>query len=167
MKNNMFFLLLWSNVHWWILQENECKAQCLDHFSSPSTSRIYDSETWLFLSLLHWWHTTLPLIPAWLSSSCCSHLSLPDRHFWQDEGPLPSTKTELLVVPGNPTLHHNFSIQLSSTSITPSRSSRNLGVVMVDQLNFARTTLLEQHCPADLPSTTLKGYSTFFGNDVC
>jgi len=40
-------------------------------------------------------------------------------------------KTELLVVPANPTLHHNFTIQLGSlSSITPSRSAKNLGVVI-------------------------------------
>ena len=36
----------------------------------------------------------------------------------------------------NPTLHRNFTIQLDSSSITPSRSARNLGVVIDDQLNF-------------------------------
>jgi len=45
-------------------------------------------------------------------------------------------KTELLVILANPTLHHNFSIQLGSSSITPSRSARNLGDVIDDQLNF-------------------------------
>ncbi len=45
-------------------------------------------------------------------------------------------KTELLVVPANPSLHHNFSIQLGSSTITPSRTARNLGVVIDDQLSF-------------------------------
>jgi len=45
-------------------------------------------------------------------------------------------KTELLVVSANPTLHHNFSIQLSLSTITPSKTARNLGVVIDDQLNF-------------------------------
>jgi len=45
-------------------------------------------------------------------------------------------KTELLMVLSNSTLHHNFSIQLGSSSITPSRSARNLGFVIDDQLNF-------------------------------
>jgi len=47
-------------------------------------------------------------------------------------------QTELVVVPAKPTQHHqpNFSIQLGSSSITPSRSTRNLGVVIDDQLNF-------------------------------
>ncbi len=45
-------------------------------------------------------------------------------------------KTELLVVSVNPSLHHNFSIQLGSSTVTPSRTARNLGVVIDDQLSF-------------------------------
>ncbi len=36
--------------------------------------------------------------------------------------------TELLVFPATPTLQHNFTIQLGSSTITPSASVRNLGV---------------------------------------
>ncbi|XP_067301248.1 uncharacterized protein, partial [Pseudorasbora parva] len=45
-------------------------------------------------------------------------------------------KTELLVFSTNPALHQNFSIQLGSSTISPSRTARNLGVVIDDQLNF-------------------------------
>ncbi len=45
-------------------------------------------------------------------------------------------ETELLVVSANPALHHNISIQLGSSTITPSRTARNLGVVIDDQLSF-------------------------------
>ncbi len=45
-------------------------------------------------------------------------------------------KTELLVVSANPSLHHNFSIQLGSSTITHSRTTRNFGVVTDDQLSF-------------------------------
>ncbi len=45
-------------------------------------------------------------------------------------------KTELLVFSAKPSLHHNFSIQLGSSTITPSRTARNLGVVIDDQLSF-------------------------------
>ncbi|XDV31030.1 hypothetical protein PO909_033807 [Leuciscus waleckii] len=45
-------------------------------------------------------------------------------------------KTELLVFPASPTLQHDFTIQLGSSSITPSRSIRNLGVLFDDQLTF-------------------------------
>ncbi len=52
----------------------------------------------------------------------CSHLS----------------KTELLVVSANPSFHHNFTFQLGSSNITPSKTARNLGVGVVidDKLNF-------------------------------
>ncbi len=45
-------------------------------------------------------------------------------------------KTELLVVSANPSFHHNFTFQLGSSTITPSKRARNLGVVIDDKLNF-------------------------------
>lgn len=45
-------------------------------------------------------------------------------------------KTELLVFPATPTLQYDFSIQLGSSTITPSTSVRNLGVTFDDQLTF-------------------------------
>ncbi len=62
------------------------------------------------------------------------------RHFLLDEGPSPSTqpcKTQVFVVLTNPLLHHNFTIQLGSSTITPSKTARNLRVVIDDQLNFS------------------------------
>ncbi len=46
-------------------------------------------------------------------------------------------KTELLVVSANPSFHHNFTFQLGSWTITPSKTARNLGVVIYDKLNFS------------------------------
>ncbi len=45
-------------------------------------------------------------------------------------------KTELLVVSANPSFHHNFTFQLSTSTITPSKTAINLGVVNDDKLNF-------------------------------
>ncbi len=45
-------------------------------------------------------------------------------------------KTELLVFPATPNLQHDFTIQLGSSTITPSASVRNLGVIFDDQLTF-------------------------------
>ncbi len=42
----------------------------------------------------------------------------------------------MLMVSANPALHHNLSIQLGSSTITPPRTARNLGVVIDDQLSF-------------------------------
>ncbi len=49
---------------------------CLHGFT-----RFCHSETWLFISLLCWWHSTLPLIPSWWSDDSCSHLSMSSGHF--------------------------------------------------------------------------------------
>ncbi len=46
-------------------------------------------------------------------------------------------KTELLVVSANPSFHHNFTIQLGTSTITPSKTTRNLGVMIDDKLNFS------------------------------
>ncbi len=45
-------------------------------------------------------------------------------------------KTELLVFPATPALQHDFTIKLGSSTITPSASVRNLGVIFDDQLTF-------------------------------
>ncbi len=45
-------------------------------------------------------------------------------------------KTELLVFPATPTLQLDFTIQSGSSTITPSASVRNLGVIFDDQLTF-------------------------------
>ncbi len=66
-------------------------------------------------------------------AACLSDISswMMDHHLQ-----LNLAKTELLVVSANPSLHHNLSIQLGSSTITPSRTARNLGVVIDDQLSF-------------------------------
>ncbi len=46
--------------------------------------------------------------------------------------------TELLVFPATPTLLHDFTIQIDSSTTTPSSSVRNLGVIFDDQLTFQR-----------------------------
>ncbi len=68
-------------------------------------------------------------------AACLSDISswMMDHHLQ-----LNLAKTELLVFSANPSLHHNFSIQLGSSTITPSRTARNLGVVIDDQLSFHR-----------------------------
>ncbi len=53
-------------------------------------------------------------------------------------------KTELLVFPATPTLQHDFTIQLGSSTITPSASDRNLGVIFDDKLT-ARTCRFALH----------------------
>ncbi len=46
-------------------------------------------------------------------------------------------KTELFVVSANPSFHHNFTFQLGTSTITPSKTARNLGVMIDDQLTLS------------------------------
>ncbi|XP_048028868.1 uncharacterized protein LOC125274596 [Megalobrama amblycephala] len=73
-----------------------------------------------------------PTVAAHISA-CLTHISgwMKDHHLQ-----LNLAKAELIVVSPNPTLHHNFSILLGSSTITPSRTARNIGVVIDDHLNF-------------------------------
>ncbi len=64
-------------------------------------------------------------------ASHCSALPRVEHHLQ-----LNLAKTELLVFPATPTLQHDFTIQLGSSTITPSASVRNLGVIFDDQLTF-------------------------------
>ncbi len=65
----------------------------------------------------------------------------------------------------NPSLHHNLSIQLSSSTITPSRTARNLGVVIDDQLSFT-DHIATTAGPADLPYTTLGRLGPFLSEQA-
>uniref|UniRef100_A0A9J8BXA0 Reverse transcriptase domain-containing protein n=1 Tax=Cyprinus carpio carpio TaxID=630221 RepID=A0A9J8BXA0_CYPCA len=73
-----------------------------------------------------------PTVAARIAACLSDISSLMNDHHLQ----LNLTKTELLVVPANLSLHHNYSIQLGSSTITPSSTARNLGVVMNYQLSF-------------------------------
>ncbi len=65
-------------------------------------------------------------------------------------------KTELLVVSANPALHYNFSVQLGWSTITPSRTARNLGDVIDDQLSFT-----------DRIATTARSYRFALLSSLC
>ncbi len=74
-----------------------------------------------------------PLINHTPGPSASAHKSLPSTaHHLQ----LNLAKTELLVFPATPTLQHDFTIQLGSSTISPSASVRNLGVIFDGQLGF-------------------------------
>ncbi len=67
-------------------------------------------------------------------SACLTDISswMKDNHIQ-----LKLAKTELLVVSANPSFHHNFTFQLGSSTITPLKTARNLGVMIDDQLTFS------------------------------
>ncbi len=87
------------------------------------------SSIQLYLSF----HPDDPTIAAHISA-CLTDIScwMKDHHLQLD-----LAKTELLVVPSNPLFHHNFTIQLGTSTITPSKTARNLGVMIDDLLTFS------------------------------
>ena len=67
-------------------------------------------------------------------SACLKDISIwmKDRHLQ-----LNLSKTELLVFPAKTTIPQQMNIQLDSSSLTPTRSARNLGVIIDDRLVFS------------------------------
>ncbi len=106
---------------------------------------LYADDTQLYLSF----RPNYPTVAAWISG-CLADISA-----WMKEHRLQLNlaKTELLVFPATPTLQHDFTIQLGSSTITPSSSVRNLGVIFGDQLTF-KTTLQKLLDLAGLHCTT-------------
>ncbi len=89
----------------------------------------YADDTQLYLSF----H------PDDLTIAACISACLADICSWMKDHHLQLNlaKTELLVVSANPSFHYNFTFQLGSSTITPSKTARNLGVVIDDKLNFS------------------------------
>ncbi len=73
-----------------------------------------------------------PTVAAWISDCLADISAWMKEHHLQ----LNLAKPELLVFPATPTLQHDFTIQLGSSSIIPLSSVRNLGVIFDDQLTF-------------------------------
>ncbi len=88
----------------------------------------YDDDTQLYLSF---WPND-PTVAARISGCLADISAWMKEHHLQ----LNLTKTELLLFPATPALQHDFTIQLGSSTITPSSSVRNLGVIFDEQLTF-------------------------------
>ncbi len=89
---------------------------------------FYADDTQLYLSF----RPDDPTVAARISGCLADISAWMKEHHLQ----LNLAKTELLVFPATPTLHHDFTIQLGSSTITPSASVRNLGVIFDGQLTF-------------------------------
>ncbi len=89
---------------------------------------FYADDTQLYLSF----RPDDPTVAARISDCLADISAWMKEHHLQ----LNLAKTELLVFPTTPTLQHDFTIQLGSSTITPSASVRNLGVIFDDQLTF-------------------------------
>ncbi len=89
---------------------------------------FYADDTQLYLSF----RPDDPTVAARISDCLADISAWMKEHHLQ----LNLAKTELLVFPATPTLQHDFTIQLGSSTITPSASVRNLGVIFDGQLTF-------------------------------
>ncbi len=89
----------------------------------------YADDTQLYLSF----HPDDLMIAARISA-CLTDIScwMKDHHLQFN-----LAKTELLLVPSNPSFHYNFTIQFGASTITPSKTARILGVMIDDQLTFS------------------------------
>ncbi len=88
----------------------------------------YADDTQLYLSF----RPDDPTVSARISGCLADISAWMKEHHLQLNLP----KTELLVFSATPTLQHDFTIQLGSSTITPSSSVRNLGVIFDAQLTF-------------------------------
>ncbi len=89
---------------------------------------FYADDTQLYLSF----RPDDPTVAARISGCLADISAWMKEHHLQ----LNLAKTELLVFPATPILQHDLTIQLGSSTITPSASVRNLGVIFDDQLTF-------------------------------
>ncbi len=89
---------------------------------------FYADDTQLYLSF----RPDDPTVAARISGCLADISARMKEHHLQ----LNLAKAELLVFPATPTLQHDFTIQLGSSTITPSASVRNLGVIFDGQLTF-------------------------------
>ncbi len=115
-----------------------------DRFLDPPLLLIHyitgshHTSTWYLLPFLRWWHTALSFRPDDPTVAARISGCLTDISAWMKEHHLQLNlaKTELLVFPATPTLQHDFTIQIDSSTITPSSSVRDIGVIFDDQLTF-------------------------------
>jgi len=92
------------------------------------SNNCYADDTQLYLSF----QPDDPTVAVRISSCLADISAWMKEHHLQ----LNLAKTELLILPANPSLQHDFTIQLDSSSVTPLRSVRNLGVIFDDQQTF-------------------------------
>ncbi len=95
------------------------------HMASPTISMLMTHSSLSF-------RPDDPTVAARISGCLADISAWMKEHHLQ----LNLAKTELLVFPATPTLQHDFTIQLGSSTITPSASVRNLGVIFDGQLTF-------------------------------
>ncbi len=98
------------------------------HMAHGFSYHCYADDAQLYLSF----RPDDPTVAARISDCLADISAWMKEHHLQ----LNLAKTELLVFPATLTLQHDFTIQIYSSTITPSSSVRNLGVIFDDQLTF-------------------------------
>ncbi|KAF4075661.1 hypothetical protein AMELA_G00221390, partial [Ameiurus melas] len=73
-----------------------------------------------------------PSVSARISSCLSDILVWMKKHHLQ----LNLGKSELLVIPAYPSINQNFTVQLSSLTLMPTKTARNLGVILDEGLTF-------------------------------
>ena len=69
-------------------------------------------------------------VSAWISDCLADIFTWMKNHHLQ----LNLAKTELMVFPAKQVVHHNININIDSLSLVPSKTARNLWVIIDDQL---------------------------------
>ncbi len=127
-----------QNINWSL---GFLRDRFLDPSSSPHTPHhwapsykhmVYHTIAMLMTQLYLSFRPDDPTVAARISGCLADISAWMKEHHLQ----LNLAKTELLVFPATPTLQHDFTIQLGSSTITPSISVRNLCVIFDDQLTF-------------------------------
>ncbi|KAK3553756.1 hypothetical protein QTP70_009190 [Hemibagrus guttatus] len=77
--------------------------------------------------------------PSDTTASAWASVCLADISSWMTAHQLKlnPSKTELLIIPGDPSPAQDLAISLSNSMISPTASARNLGVTMANQLSFS------------------------------
>ncbi|KAK3511532.1 hypothetical protein QTP70_009323 [Hemibagrus guttatus] len=104
----------------------------------PSDISNYRPECW------NLWNSMgmVCFLPGWslisdTTASARISACLVDISSWMTAHQLKLSKTEMLIIPGDPSPAQDLVISLSNSMISPSASARNLGVTMDNQLSFS------------------------------
>ncbi len=162
--SNRSFKLSWKGE---VLGATGLSSWTTSLFCLRGITRFWHSETWLFISLIYADDTQLYLLfhPDDLTIAARISACLAGISCWMKDHQLQLNlvKTELLVVPANPSFHYNFTFQLYTSTITPSKIAIHLGVMLDDQLTFSdHIAKMSQSCRFAL--FNIKKMRPFFRN---
>ncbi|KAK3557720.1 hypothetical protein QTP86_000323 [Hemibagrus guttatus] len=116
-------------------------STCLQHWhSKPQASLVHPQESW------NLWNSMgmVCFLPGWslisdTTASARISACLVDISSWMTAHQLKlnPSKTELLIIPGDPSPAQDLAISLNNSMISPSATAHNLGVTMDNQISFS------------------------------